>query len=54
MGYAEGAKLARSLGGLAVISWALVLASPVSAVLTVGVLACYTPSAPASAWIGFL
>lgn len=32
-GYAEGARLARTLGGLEVISWALVLAAPPAAVL---------------------
>lgn len=35
LGYAEGAKLSRSLGGWQVISWALVLSLPVMAVLTV-------------------
>ena len=54
VGYAEGAKLARSLGGLAVISWALVLCSPIFAVLMVRLLGHYSPSAPASAWFGFL
>lgn len=34
LGYAEGAKLSRALGGWQVISWALVLALPVMAVLT--------------------
>ena len=33
LGYAEGAKLSRSLGGWQVISWALVLSLPVMAVL---------------------
>jgi drug/metabolite transporter (DMT)-like permease len=32
-GYAEGARLARRLGGLEVISWALLLAAPFAAVL---------------------
>lgn len=35
LGYAEGAKLARTLGGWQVISWALVLSLPVMAVLSV-------------------
>jgi drug/metabolite transporter (DMT)-like permease len=35
LGYAEGAKLSRTLGGWQVISWALVLSLPVMAVLTV-------------------
>lgn len=34
LGYAEGAKLSRTLGGWQVISWALVLALPVMALLT--------------------
>jgi len=34
LGYAEGAKLSRSLGGWQVICWALVLALPVMAALT--------------------
>ncbi|UQS16941.1 DMT family transporter [Pseudomonas sp. HS6] len=35
LGYAEGAKLSRTLGGWQVICWALVLALPVMAVLSV-------------------
>lgn len=35
LGYAEGAKLSRTLGGWQVISWALVLALPVMGVLAV-------------------
>ncbi|MCV0396412.1 MAG: DMT family transporter [Rhizobiaceae bacterium] len=34
LGYAEGAKLSRTLGGWQVISWALVISLPVMAVLT--------------------
>lgn len=34
LGYAEGARLSRTLGGWQVISWALVLSLPVMAVLT--------------------
>ncbi len=34
LGYAEGAKLSRTLGGWQVISWALVLSLPVVAVLS--------------------
>lgn len=40
LGYAEGAKLSRTLGGWQVISWALVLSMPVVAPLTW----CLTPS----------
>ena len=35
LGYAEGARLSRTLGGWQVISWALVLSLPLMAVLTV-------------------
>ncbi|MHA6299938.1 DMT family transporter [Devosia sp. CAU 1758] len=35
LGYAEGAKLSRTLGGWQVISWALVLSLPVMALLTI-------------------
>ena len=34
LGYAEGARLSRHLGGWQVISWALVLSLPIMAVLT--------------------
>jgi len=39
IGYAEGAVVARELGGTATISWAVVLALPLTLVLTVGRLA---------------
>jgi drug/metabolite transporter (DMT)-like permease len=48
MGYAEGARVAREIGGLNVISWALVLAMPVGCVLTW----CNWPSAGLSAASG--
>ncbi|MGE3146632.1 MAG: DMT family transporter [Pseudorhodoplanes sp.] len=52
LGYAEGARLSRTLGGWQVISWALVLSLPVMAVLTL----LYWPSSFAGvtipAWIG--
>lgn len=35
LGYAEGAKLSRTLGGWQVISWALVMSLPVMAILTI-------------------
>lgn len=38
LGYAEGAALSRRLGGWQVISWALVLASPVMAILALATL----------------
>lgn len=52
LGYAEGAKLSRTLGGWQVISWALVLSLPLMAVLMV----IFWPSSFAAvtmpAWIG--
>ncbi|MES2117048.1 MAG: DMT family transporter [Pseudomonadota bacterium] len=56
MGYAEGGKLAQSLGGQQVICWALVLAAPVLAP-AVAWLAWHDPArlaaAGARAWAGF-
>jgi drug/metabolite transporter (DMT)-like permease len=54
LGYAEGARLSRRLGGWQVISWALVLASPVMAGLSVATLPdAWTPIGP-DAWAGFV
>lgn len=53
MGYAVGSKLTRRLGSLAVISWALVLSLPVSAVATIALWPADLAAAPASAWVGF-
>lgn len=52
IGYAEGARLSRTLGGLQVISWALVLSAPV---LLVPVLlaAPSTIRLPVESWAGF-
>ena len=52
IGYAVGARLAKTLGGLQVISWALVIALPFTIVPTI----LTAPSRfdlPASVWIGF-
>jgi drug/metabolite transporter (DMT)-like permease len=52
LGYAEGARLSRDLGGWQVISWALLLASPAMVALALW----YWPSDPGSvgtkAWLG--
>lgn len=53
MGYAVGGKLTRRLGSLAVISWALVLSLPVSAVATVALWPTDLMAIPISAWVGF-
>lgn len=52
IGYAEGARIARSLGSLQVISWALVFAAPF---LLVPTMLAAPPglAAPAASWIGF-
>jgi drug/metabolite transporter (DMT)-like permease len=52
LGYAEGGVLSRELGGWQVISWALLLALPVTvAVTAVNLDAVHAPSP--SAWLGF-
>jgi drug/metabolite transporter (DMT)-like permease len=53
MGYAVGGKLTRRLGSLAVISWALVLSLPVSAVATAALWPANLSATPVSAWAGF-
>ena len=52
MGYAVGARLAQSLGGLQVISWALVIALPATIVPAI-VTAPASLDLPASVWMGF-
>lgn len=52
LGYAEGAKLSRRLGGWQVISWALVLSLPVMAVLTVGTAPASWAGIGRPAWLG--
>lgn len=52
LGYAEGAKLSRRLGGWQVISWALVLALPTMAALAVATLPARWDDIGAPAWAG--
>lgn len=52
LGYAEGATLSRRLGGWQVISWALVLALPVMAILGLATLPANWSGVVAPAWIG--
>ena len=53
IGYAEGGRLARTLGGWQVISWALVLSAPLLAVPTWWVSDGRLLTASAAAWAGF-
>ena len=52
LGYAEGAKLARRLGGWQVICWALALSLPVMAVLAASSRPASFAAVAAPAWIG--
>jgi drug/metabolite transporter (DMT)-like permease len=52
LGYAEGAKLSRTLGGWQVISWALVLSLPVMLVLSLATLPSSLAQIGLPAWIG--
>ncbi|MFW9080833.1 DMT family transporter [Pseudomonas sp. P2757] len=51
LGYAEGAKLSRALGGWQVICWALVLALPVMAVLSLWLAPASFSGISVSAWV---
>ena len=51
LGYAEGAKLSRRLGGWQVISWALVLSAPVMLVLTMVTLPISWEGIGTPAWL---
>lgn len=52
LGYAEGARLSRRLGGWQVISWALVLAMPAMSLVAFVTLPSSWAAIDASAWIG--
>ncbi|MBD2067970.1 DMT family transporter [Leptolyngbya sp. FACHB-671] len=52
-GYAEGGKLAKTLGGWQVISWALVLAAPVEILPMIVSTSQYGLTASPVAWLGF-
>ncbi|MGK6317613.1 DMT family transporter [Neorhizobium sp. DT-125] len=52
LGYAEGARLSRRLGGWQVISWALVLSLPVMLALSVMVMPAALPDAASTSWLG--
>jgi drug/metabolite transporter (DMT)-like permease len=53
LGYAEGGKLARTLGGWQVICWSLVLAAPILTVPIAFVVLQHGVSASPYAWLGF-
>lgn len=53
IGYAEGGRLARTLGGWQVISWALVIAAPFVLVPTLVVADARLASVSTAAWAGF-
>ena len=53
VGYAEGGLLARSLGAWQTVSWALVVAVPVTAVLTVVAVGQQSPTATTGQWAAF-
>ena len=53
LGYAEGARLSRSLDGWRVICWALVLAAPFLAIPVVIVALAHGLSASPAAWLSF-
>ncbi|MEV6813754.1 DMT family transporter [Micromonospora sp. NPDC051296] len=53
LGYAEGGALARELGGARTICWALLLALPVTLVITLAAAAVRPPRADATAWAAF-
>ena len=53
VGYAEGGSLSRQLGSWQTVSWALVLAAPVTLVLTVAAVAQQPPHATRGQWAAF-
>lgn len=53
LGYAEGGRLARDLGGWQVIAWALVLSAPVLVAPVAWAVFQHGLTAPLSAWLGF-
>ncbi|MFZ6689228.1 DMT family transporter [Undibacterium sp. SXout11W] len=53
MGYAEGGRLAQSMGGLQVIAWALILISPLTLSLSIWASWQYGLHASPAAWGGF-
>lgn len=52
LGYAEGARLSRTLGGWQVISWALLLSLPLMAVITLAALPASWQGIGNASWVG--
>jgi drug/metabolite transporter (DMT)-like permease len=53
LGYAEGGRLSRDLGGARTICWALVLSLPVTIAISAAALAADGAHGSATAWLGF-
>jgi drug/metabolite transporter (DMT)-like permease len=53
IGYAQGGRLSRDLGGARTICWALVLSLPVTTAITAASLAAHGAHGGTSAWLGF-
>jgi drug/metabolite transporter (DMT)-like permease len=53
IGYAEGGRLSRELGGARTICWALVLSLPVTVAVAAGALTTAGAHGGAAAWLGF-
>jgi drug/metabolite transporter (DMT)-like permease len=53
VGYAEGGRLSRELGGARTICWALVLSLPVTVAVAAGALLAAGAHGGATAWLGF-
>jgi drug/metabolite transporter (DMT)-like permease len=53
LGYAEGGRLSRELGGARTICWALVLSLPVTIAVATTAVATHGVHASATAWLGF-
>jgi drug/metabolite transporter (DMT)-like permease len=53
LGYAEGGRLSRELGGASTICWALVLSLPITTLVAAVALAASGAHAGATAWLGF-
>lgn len=53
IGYAQGGRLSRDLGGARTICWAVTISLPVTIPITIAALATHGAHASASAWLGF-